>query len=146
MNGQRLHHQSPRAWVNIFVLRGKGHQRLAGVFGMNARLTRRLMHSAYPGATRGFWPDGAGHKTTSTVGAHIAQHVINAVSAKRALIGADARIGCLRGQVAITALAIWAQFQHGNSLLSHDRINEKGPPIQAAPITSKDANVILVNP
>src|SRR6056297_452544 len=75
----------------------------------------------------------AWHEAASASRADIMQHVLDAISAVGAFIGADARLGRLRRQVLVTQFAIRAQFEHRWPPSGHLRRLSDGLSAQRAP-------------
>ena len=63
-------------------------------------------------------PDRPRHEAAPAVRADVLQDVAHAVVAERALVGADARSGVVRREVAVAELAVRTQFKHPPSVPS----------------------------
>ena len=60
-------------------------------------------------------PDRPAHQLAAAVGAAAVEHGVRAGAAEGALEGADARVGGIRGQIAVATLATGPQLEHGTS-------------------------------
>ena len=66
----------------------------------------RLFREAEPGASFDQWPNRSRREGATAVGAHIVKHGLDATGAECAFVRADARIGRVRRQVSVAALAV----------------------------------------
>ena len=71
-------------------------------------------------------PDGAPHQLAAAVRASAVQHVLRAVAAPGALVGADEHVRRRRVEVAVAAFAVWSQLKHATSM---PRLAGKHPPV-----------------
>src|SRR5579885_945318 len=92
--------------------------------GVRRRVDRSMLHlrarrilaevvAVLPVARRTHRPR---HEAAAAVGAYIEHHVLDAVAAERALVGADPRLRGIGRQRAVAVLAGGAQFQHATIL------------------------------
>jgi hypothetical protein len=62
------------------------------------------------------WSDGSGNESAAAVWANVLQDVIDTRGAKRALIGANARLKRVRGQCLVAVLTGGSELKHSASL------------------------------
>ena len=84
------------------------HTSTATLWMENARRRRRIVLQL------GRRPDGPRREVAAAVGAAPSELVLNAIAAECALEGADHRVRRIGRQILVAALAIGAQFKHGN--------------------------------
>ena len=83
-------------------------------FEMHALLRRRLCLGTHARSPLFDWPDRPWRKTAAAVRADIAELVLGAVRAERALIAADPRFHCIRRQIPVAIFAVRSKLQrHG---------------------------------
>ena len=111
-----------------------GHLGL-GVPELPAARAGRIVGEAGAVAPRSARADRPRDEPAAAVRAHVRKRALCALDAERALVAADARIGDGR-QVAVAALAIRPELEHGRSLPSGRRADE---PLDAAPGPIEDS-------
>src|SRR3954452_18582516 len=84
---------------------------LAAVLQMHPLVRRCLLGRAHARPPFLYGADRARGKAAAAVGADVEQFRLDAVSAERAFIGADPRIGCVRRQVAVAIFTVRSKLQ-----------------------------------
>src|SRR5215470_17183885 len=72
----------------------------------------RLFRQAEARAPFDYRPHRARRESSAAVGAHIVQHVLDALGAERAFVSANARVGRVRRQILVAAFAVRSQLEH----------------------------------
>jgi len=61
--------------------------------------------------------NGSGHKAPTAIGTDVGQDVLDTGRAKRAFVGADARVECVGRQRLVAVLTGGSEFKHGGPFL-----------------------------